>query len=42
VAVASLSQKDVLQPGFIKEYASYCRAGLPFVSFLCKALKIPV
>ena len=42
VAVANLSQKDVLQPGFIKEYASYCRAGLPFVSFLCKALKIPV
>lgn len=41
VAVASLSQKDVLQPNFMKEYASYCLAGKPLVSFLCEALDLP-
>ena len=41
VAGARLSQEDVLQPNFIKEYATYCRAGLPFMSFLCGALDLP-
>jgi len=41
VAMARLSQKDVLQPNFIEEYANYCRAGLPFMSFLCGALDLP-
>lgn len=41
VASARLTQKDVIQAGFIKEYARYCRVGMPFVSFLCDALGLP-
>ncbi len=37
----SLSQKDVFQPNFMKEYASYCRAGAALVSFLCESLDLP-
>jgi len=42
VASAPLTQKAVTDPGFMMEYAAYCRAGLPFVSFLCKTLELPV
>ena len=42
IAVAGLSQKAVMDPGFMTEFAAFCRAGLPFVSFLCRALKVPV
>jgi len=42
VAMAKLTQKSVAEPGFIKEYAAHCRAGLPLVAFLCKALGLPV
>jgi uncharacterized protein (TIGR02453 family) len=42
VAMAPVSQKDVMAPDFIKDYAAYCRAGLPFVTFLCKTLGLPV
>jgi uncharacterized protein (TIGR02453 family) len=42
VAMAKLSQKAVMDPGFLTEFAAFCRAGLPFVSFLCRALKVPV
>jgi uncharacterized protein (TIGR02453 family) len=41
VASASISQKAIMAPGFLKEYTAYCKAGLPFVSFLCKALGLP-
>jgi uncharacterized protein (TIGR02453 family) len=42
VASSKLTQKDVMEPDFIKEYAAYCRAGLPFVSFLCRVQGLPV
>ena len=42
IAVSNLSQKDVMDPDFIKEFAGFCRAGFPFVTFLCNALGIPV
>jgi uncharacterized protein (TIGR02453 family) len=41
VASAPLSEEVVTGPGFLGEYAAYCRAGLPFVTFLCKALNFP-
>jgi len=40
IAVASLTMKQVTQPGFIKEYASFCKAGKPLISFLCKSLDL--
>jgi len=42
IAVSSLSQKDVMEPNFIKEFGGYCQAGFPFMTFLCDALGIPV
>jgi uncharacterized protein (TIGR02453 family) len=42
VAVARLTQKSVTESGFMNEYAAYCRAGMPFVAFLCEALELPV
>ncbi len=42
IAFAKISQKDVMAPNFIEEYAAYCRAGLPLVSFLCNALGFSV
>jgi uncharacterized protein (TIGR02453 family) len=42
VASARISQKAVMDPGLIKEYTAYCKAGLPFVAFLCKTLDLPV
>lgn len=42
VAVAGLTQKVVTEPGFMEEYAAFCRAGLPYVAFLCRALDLPV
>ena len=41
VALASLIQRSVTDPGFLREYAAYCRAGMPFMAFLCKALGLP-
>ena len=38
IAAAPLTMKQVTQPGFIKEYASYCESGKALVAFLCKAL----
>ena len=42
IAFAKLSQTAVTDPGFMTEFAAFCRAGLPYVSFLCKALGQPV
>jgi len=41
IAVATLAQKDVLGTGFPREVAGLCRAGSPFVKYLCEALAIP-
>jgi uncharacterized protein (TIGR02453 family) len=42
IAHTRLSQKAVMDPDFLKEFTGFCRAGLPFVSFLCKSLGLPV
>lgn len=42
VAMAGITQKAVTAPTFITEYAAYCRAGMPLVTFLCEALDLPV
>ena len=36
-----LSEKDVVAPGFVDEYARICRAGAPLMQFLCDALDVP-
>jgi uncharacterized protein (TIGR02453 family) len=37
----SLSERDVVAPGFVDEYARICRAAAPLMQFLCAALKVP-
>ena len=41
IAVAPLSMKQVIQPEFMRDFASYCRAGKPLMAFLCRALDLP-
>jgi uncharacterized protein (TIGR02453 family) len=41
VAYAKLDEKTVTGNGFLDEYAGMCRAAMPFVQFLCKAVEIP-
>lgn len=41
VAVASLSEEEVKAPGFLKGFADICRAGAPFVRYLCHVLEAP-
>jgi len=41
VAMASIPQAAVTDPGFLKEYAAMCRAGAPFISYLCGVLDLP-
>ncbi|MFQ5947254.1 MAG: DUF2461 domain-containing protein [Acidimicrobiia bacterium] len=36
-----LTQRTVTSPGFVEEYAALCRAGAPFVEFLCDAIGVP-
>jgi uncharacterized protein (TIGR02453 family) len=36
-----LSEKDVVAPGFVDEYARICRAAAPLMQFLCDALDVP-
>jgi uncharacterized protein (TIGR02453 family) len=36
-----LSDKDVLAPGFVDEYARICRAAAPLMHFLCDAVEVP-
>ncbi len=38
---ARLSEKDVVAPGFVDEYARICRAAGPLMQFLCDALDVP-
>lgn len=41
VGFASLSQKDVTDTGFLKEFTEICRSGSALVSFLCRAVGVP-
>ena len=36
-----LEETDVLEPGFVDEYARICRAAAPLMQFLCEALDVP-
>jgi uncharacterized protein (TIGR02453 family) len=38
---ARLSERDVVAPGFVGEYAKICRSAAPLVEFLCGALDLP-
>ena len=38
---ATLSDDDVVAPGFIDEYERICRAAAPLQTFLCAALEVP-
>lgn len=40
IASAALTTNIVSQPGFVKEFETYCRAGAPFVRLLCHALDV--
>lgn len=42
IAFAKLTQKAVTDSGFLTEFTAFCRAGLPYVSFLCRSLGQPV
>jgi uncharacterized protein (TIGR02453 family) len=41
IAVARLTQKEVMGPDFLKEFTRYCRAGGAFMAYLCKVLGFP-
>jgi uncharacterized protein (TIGR02453 family) len=41
IAVTQLTQSAVTAPGFLDEYARLCRAGVPFVRWLCDATDVP-
>ncbi len=41
IAVAELTQKQVTSPGFVKDFAKYCKTGSPLVEFLCDAIGVP-
>ena len=41
IAVTELADASVTAPGFINDYARLCRAGVPFVRFLCDAIDVP-
>ncbi len=38
---ATLSDTDVVAPGFVDEYARICRSAAPLMQFLCDALDVP-
>ena len=41
IASTQLQESAVTAPGFLDEYARMCRAGAPFVRYLCAATDIP-
>lgn len=41
IAVAPLPDRSVTSAGFIDDYERVCRAAIPFVRFLCKAVGAP-
>ena len=38
---AALTEKDVVAPGFLDQYARICNSLTPLMKFLCDALKVP-
>lgn len=41
IAAAEFSEQTANHPDFLKVFTEYCRAGTPFVKFLCTALEVP-
>lgn len=41
IATTRLTQKAVLETGFVREFAGLCSAGSPLVKFICAALALP-
>lgn len=41
IAATNLTQKAVLEPGFLREFAGLCRTGSPLVAYICHALALP-
>lgn len=41
VAFSPLQDKQVAAPDFLKEFSAACRAGKPFMAYLCKVLEAP-
>jgi len=41
IAISPLADSDVLAPGFLEDFGEACRAGTPFMSFLCGTLEVP-
>lgn len=41
IAMSPLSDDAVTGPGFMEEFTSLCRAGIPFMSFLCRSMELP-
>lgn len=41
IAVAGLGEADVVADGFVEDFADHCRAGAPFVGWLCRAVGVP-
>jgi uncharacterized protein (TIGR02453 family) len=40
VALAELTEGDVTAPGFLKHFVDLCKAGAPFVKYLCGAIGV--
>ncbi len=41
IAVSPLKDKEVISPDFLKDFSAACRAGKPFMAYLCKVLEAP-
>jgi uncharacterized protein (TIGR02453 family) len=41
IAISPLADSEVTDPAFIESFASACRAGTPFMAFLCRTLEAP-
>ncbi len=41
IATARFERRDVLDPGFMRQFAAVCAAGAPLVAYVCEALEIP-
>lgn len=40
IAVAPLTQKAVIAPGFLEEFAGLCQAGIHLMAFICRTLEL--
>ncbi len=40
IAVAELTEDDVVADGFVERFADRCAAGAPFVRWLCEAVGV--